>query len=132
MKFIPFILFTLLSCVSYAQENTQILIGQNGHKTAFILEVVGEENLFVNDKGEIYLKADNIVVVPKENLLNFMAASSVKELPLEQLAKDGDAKLKDLGVSDKLIDKVDSKQQRFQSKLEKQTAKMKLKKTPRE
>ena len=135
MKIIPFIACSLLSLFCYAEENTHIFIGQNNHngsyKTAFILELMNEDltkNILINDQGEIYLKVDHIVAIPKENLLHFMALSGVKELPLDQLAKQSDAKLKDLGVSDKTIEKIDSKQQRFQTKLEKQTAKMKLKK----
>ena len=134
MKSIQFILFSLFAsvqCVSYAQENTHIFVGQNDEngsaKTAFILELVGEDandHVLMNDKGELYLKVDRIVAIPKDNLFNFMAFSGAQELPLEKLAKDGNAKLKDLGVSDKLIAQIDSKQQKLQQKLEKSKAKM--------
>ena len=75
MKFISFFLLLIGYSTSYAHENKYIFIGQNGDgesaKTAFVLEVIDDElesNFHVNEAGEIYLKVDRVVAVPKEAL----------------------------------------------------------------
>lgn len=73
IKFVSFCLFAIFCCASYAHENNYILVGQNGAdectQTAFVLELVGDDlgnHVIMNDNGEIYLKVDKIVAIPKE------------------------------------------------------------------
>ena len=77
MKFISYISFFLfaVTCTSYATDNNKyIFVGQNsqsGHeKTMFVLELMDEElenHFLINGNGEVYLKVDKIVAIPKEN-----------------------------------------------------------------
>jgi Zn finger protein HypA/HybF involved in hydrogenase expression len=86
MKFIKLCSFLLLAFFCYnihAEENKYIFVGQNGSdssaKTAFVLEITDEniDNVFLmNEAGEIYLKADKVVAVPKNLLMNFELASN--------------------------------------------------------
>lgn len=79
MKFFSVLMFCIFCCTTYAHENKHIFIGQNGSgesaKTTFLLEVFSTEDLnnsfVMNEDGEIYLKADQIVSIPKEMLADF-------------------------------------------------------------
>ena len=81
MKFIrvfSFFLFVVTCCTSYANENKYIFVGQTGNdefaKTAFVLELVGddlEQHVQINETGEVYLKVDKIVAIPKETFSRF-------------------------------------------------------------
>lgn len=72
MQCIFFFLF-ISSGLSYANENKYIFIGQNGNgherKVAFILELAEDDlgdNFQIKKGGEVYLKVDKIVSVPKD------------------------------------------------------------------
>lgn len=85
IRFMSFCLFLVLSCKSYAHENKYVFIGQNeGNgqaKTAFILELRGddlENHVQISESGEVYLKVDKIIAVPKETFFHF--ASEGQEL----------------------------------------------------
>lgn len=78
IKFISFCLFAIFCCASYAHENNYIFVGQNGAdesaQTAFILELLGddlENHVMMNENGEMYLKVDKIVAIPKETFIRF-------------------------------------------------------------
>ena len=69
IKRIFFFLFTVISFTSYANDNSYILVGQNGSegKTAFVLELTGDDlgdNVQISENGEIYLKVDKIIAMP--------------------------------------------------------------------
>ncbi len=58
---------------SYANENNFVLVGQNNseEKPAFILQLFAEEldqYFQINENGEVYLKADKVIAIPKEAL----------------------------------------------------------------
>jgi hypothetical protein len=78
MKFISFFLFAILCCTSYAHENKYIFVGQNENdncaQTAFILELDGEDledHIQKKENGEVYLKVNKIIAVPKGTLIHF-------------------------------------------------------------
>ncbi len=78
VKFLSFFLFAILCCTSYAHENNFVFVGQNGAgectQTAFILELLGdnlENHVMINENGEVYLKVDKIIAIPKEALNHF-------------------------------------------------------------
>ena len=78
-----FLLFSVLFCTSYANENKYIFIGQNdyegGKKTAFILEVLEEdlENIVqINGEGEISLKVDGIISMPKDTFSRIISLNA--------------------------------------------------------
>lgn len=78
LKMCSFLMLLILFCTTYADENKYIFIGKNGNgesaKPAFILEVSAEDanSVFaLSEGGEIHLKADQIVLLPKEALTNF-------------------------------------------------------------
>lgn len=82
MKLCSVLLFLIFFSTTYADENKYIFIGQNGHgesaKTAFVLEITAEDCnnvIAMNENGEVYLKADNIVAISKETFANFAQAS---------------------------------------------------------
>jgi hypothetical protein len=71
-KSMLFIFFAVFSCQSYAHENEYVLVGQNSYDgqadTAFVLELVGdnlEDYVHINENGEVYLKVDKIVAIPR-------------------------------------------------------------------
>ena len=75
MKYIFFFLFTVVSFTSYANDNTYILVGQNGSegKTAFVLELTCDDlgdNVQISENGEIYLKVDKIIAMPNGSYQN--------------------------------------------------------------
>jgi hypothetical protein len=87
IRFISFCLFLVLSCKSYAHENKYVFVGQNeGNgqaKTAFILELMGddlENHVQISESGEVYLKVDNIIAVPKETFSNFASHGNAQGL----------------------------------------------------
>lgn len=58
----------------HAEENRQLLIGQVDHrgesKVAFVLELVGNDlDYVINEYGELYVKVDRIIALPKDSLL---------------------------------------------------------------
>lgn len=83
MKFIRFFAFFLLvitCCTTYGNENKYVFVGQNENdglaKTAFVLELIGdnlEQYFQINDNGEVCLKLDKIVAIPKETFSHFAA-----------------------------------------------------------
>lgn len=84
MKFtriMSFFLFTVICCLSYADENKHIFIGQRGNgeleKTAFILELVEddvENYVHISENGEVYLKVDKIIAISADNSVNSLLA----------------------------------------------------------
>src|SRR3990167_9529567 len=63
---------------SYGNENKYIFVGQTGSDelatTAFVLELIGdnlEQHVQINETGEVYLKVDKIVAIPKETFSRF-------------------------------------------------------------
>lgn len=85
MKFISF-LFTIICCTSYAHENKYIFIGQSGNegKTAFVLELVGDDfgdNVQINENGEVYLKVDKIIAIPKNTFAHFAYLTGIGSNP---------------------------------------------------
>lgn len=67
------------NCLSHASANTHVFIGQQqdgaSMKTAFILELLDEDlerSVMYNEDGELFLKADKIMAVPKEALIPFL------------------------------------------------------------
>lgn len=78
MKFVRNIvlfLFAVACSISYTDENKYVFVGQNESegcaKTAFILELIGEDlsdHIQISENGEMYLKVDKILAIPKEAL----------------------------------------------------------------
>jgi hypothetical protein len=73
-----FFLFIVLCCTSYAHQNKYIFVGQNENdgvaKTVFLLELTEDnlgDHIQINESGEVYLKVDRIVAIPRESILNF-------------------------------------------------------------
>jgi len=69
-------LFFVITCTSYANENKYIFVGQNeceGSLTpCFILDPMtnfSEDQIMITDNGEIYLKVDQIIAIPREHFL---------------------------------------------------------------
>src|ERR1700722_3797728 len=93
MKTICLMLLFLIAALpftSYDEESNHILVGQKDDKVVFLLEVVGndfENNVIVTESGEVYLKADKILTVPKEALMNFVAASAPNTSAAEGMAQ---------------------------------------------
>jgi hypothetical protein len=82
IKVVSFCLFAILCCISHAHENKYIFVGQNGadecSQTVFILELVGDDpgnHVMINDNGEIYLKVDKIVAIPKETFTHIATSN---------------------------------------------------------
>lgn len=78
-KLVFFVLFAILCYSSHAHENEFVFIGQNendgSERTAFILELLGEDlenHVLINENGEVYLKVDKIVAIPKEAFSHFI------------------------------------------------------------
>ena len=72
IKRIPFFLFIVVCYTSYASENTYVLMGQNekGDSTTFLLELMDsdiEQYCHISENGEIHLKADKIIAIPKSS-----------------------------------------------------------------
>lgn len=72
MKSVLFIFFAIINYQAYAHENEYVLVGQNHHDgqadTAFVLELVGDnvdDYVHINESGEVYLKVDKIVAIPR-------------------------------------------------------------------
>lgn len=83
IKFISFFLFAVTCCISYADENKYIFVGQNGSdgKTAFILELIGDElknHVQISENGEVYLKVDKITAIPKETFSHFAHLANLR------------------------------------------------------
>ncbi len=79
IKFSVFFLFGLTCFTTYGNENKYIFVGQNENegtaKTAFVLELIGEdlnEYFQINDNGEVYLRVDKILAIPKETFSHFV------------------------------------------------------------
>lgn len=79
-------LCAVICCTAYADENKYIFVGQNENegfaKTAFILELVGddlENHVQINGNGEVFLKVDKIVAVPKEVFSHFAQHANTGE-----------------------------------------------------
>jgi hypothetical protein len=78
IRFCTFFLFITACCTFYANENKYVFVGQNGNdglaKTVFVLELMGadlEQYVQINENGEVYLKVDKIVAIPKETFSHF-------------------------------------------------------------
>lgn len=74
MKLFSFWLAMSVLGMTYAEENGQLFIGQidcrGETKVAFVLELVNNDLEYViNEHGELYLKVDRIVQLPKDLLL---------------------------------------------------------------
>lgn len=59
-----------------------LFVGQNGNdgKIAFVLDLVGddlENHVQINENGEVYLKVDKIVAIPKDTLSHFAYLSGL-------------------------------------------------------
>ena len=83
IKLVSLFLFTIISCTTFADENKYIFVGQNemaeSTETAFILEVADgalENHVHISENGEIYLKVDKIVAIPKSSLFNFQSSGN--------------------------------------------------------
>lgn len=88
MKFIRmvFLLFSILCCTAYAHENEYIIIGQNIENdqitTAFILQLFAddfENNIQINENGEVYLKVDKIFSIDKKVLANLISNEKLSD-----------------------------------------------------
>ena len=90
MKFVRWFTFfsLLIFCGAlHAYEDKFILIGQNGNDTAFALECVGNvlgEHLQINDNGEVYIKVDKIIAVPKQRFSKLCVIKSLLDQYKEQ------------------------------------------------
>jgi len=98
IKQVSFFLLTILCCTSYAHENKYIFVGQNGNEgsPAFILELLGseaEQYCHISDSGEVYLKVDKIVAIPKNSLKLFtqmVTPSSAQNVSLASMQDQND------------------------------------------
>lgn len=93
VRFVSFFLFIVLCCTSYAHENKYVFVGQNGTdkcaQTAFILELIDddlENHVMMNENGEVYLKVDKIIAIPKDTLIHFANLSNPTGSPSASLA----------------------------------------------
>ena len=80
IKLVSLFFFTIISCISFADENKYIFVGQNetaeSTETAFILEVEDgalENHVHISENGEVYLKVDKIIAIPKDSLFDFQS-----------------------------------------------------------
>lgn len=87
MKLFLSLTLTLFCCTAFAHENKHFLIGLNGTgesaETAFIVEVSSDDLndiCVMSDEGEVYLKVDKIVAVPKEALLAYMPNTAAEAI----------------------------------------------------
>lgn len=73
MKGICFFIAALVSCISYAKanENKYVFVGQKGNETAFVLDIISddmENSVSIAENGEVWIKVDKIVAIPKDQL----------------------------------------------------------------
>ena len=88
LKCISLFLLLVVACMSYAHESVYTLIGKNcsEERPVFILEVTEDigENIQINENGEVYIKVDQVVVVPQTSLcqegIGFMNPRSLEDL----------------------------------------------------
>lgn len=73
-------MFSVFCFTSYASENKHFFIGQTGSgesvRTAFILEVTADnflDHMQITENGEVFLKADQVLAIPKETLSNLVS-----------------------------------------------------------
>lgn len=76
--------FATAFCTAFGSENKYVFVGQNGDEglatTVFVLEVLGDnldQCVYINENGEMYLKADKIGIF-SENQLSGPNSSSEK------------------------------------------------------
>jgi hypothetical protein len=74
MKGICFFIAALVSCISYvkANENKYVFVGQRGNETAFVLDIISDDmanNVTIEENGEVWIKVDKIVAIPKDQLV---------------------------------------------------------------
>lgn len=72
VKLVCFLIATLITCISYANtnENKYVFVGQTGNETSFVLEIIDDnmDNIAINENGEVWIKVDKIIAVPKAEL----------------------------------------------------------------
>ena len=77
IKRVIFFIAALVSCISYAKahENKYYFVGKNGDETAFVLDIHSnnmENCVSISENGEVWLKVDKIVAIPKgESVIYF-------------------------------------------------------------
>ena len=78
--------FAGLHFTGYGQVSESIFIGQNNEngqlQTAFILNIIGdcqEKDFIISEDGEVYLKVDKIIALPKEALYSGIFANSLMQ-----------------------------------------------------
>lgn len=74
--------------MSYAHENAYTLVGKSygEERPVFVLEVTEDigENIQINENGEVYIRADKIIVVSKtpfcQDVVGFMDSSDSRSM----------------------------------------------------
>lgn len=62
-----------------AHENKCVFVGQNGTESVFTLEIIGDlpaDHIQIDPNGEVHIKVDKIIAVPKETFSQFSEASA--------------------------------------------------------
>lgn len=75
--FVPALVACMFSAV--AHENKYVFVGQNGTESVFTLEIIGDlpaDRIQIDLDGEVHIKVDKIIAIPKETFSQLSEASA--------------------------------------------------------